>query len=383
VPGGAEIVPTRHIRLLKPIWHLPMTRHMDANGSWLCPTERDRERLLDMSARVKRARTISAAALGTALVVSTPWVGPWPLLLLVLVGGNLAIIEGRLANARRPEYVAAASMFFLQAVIGAGIALTGGAESSMVAWIVVPTAVVAARFKRHVVFAFAASAVLVASIVVIAPDPRAFLDNPVPLIATIGLLASIVAVTMALMNAELQHREEAVIDPLTGLLNRKALDSRFRELEQQARQSEASVCVIAADLDNFKKVNDVHGHARGDDVLRDVTYEMRKRLRTFELMYRVGGEEFLTVLPGIDLPEGVAVAERLRQAVEECKPAGLEQTISMGVASAVGAEVGYESLLVAADRALYAAKDAGRNIVRADGHDDLAPMLEALGVVVA
>ena len=115
-----------------------------------------------------------------------------------------------------------------------------------------------------------------------------------------------------------------MIDPLTGLLNRKALDSRFRELEQQARQSEASVCVIAADLDNFKKVNDAHGHARGDDVLRDVTYEMRKRLRTFELMYRVGGEEFLLVLPGIDLPEGVAVAERLRQAVEECKPAGLD-----------------------------------------------------------
>ena len=356
---------------------------MAANGTWLCPTERDRERLVDMSARVKKARSISAVSLGTALAVSAPWVGYWPLILLVLVGANLAVIEGRLANARRPEYVAAASMFFLQAVIGVGIAMTGGPESPMVAWIVVPTAVVAARFRRHVVFAFAASAVVVAGIVVIAPDPQGFLDNPVPLIATIGLLISLVAVTLALMNAEIQHRHDAVLDPLTGLLNRKALDSRFKELEGQARQSEASVCVIAADLDNFKNVNDMHGHARGDDVLRDVTHEMRKRLRTFELMYRVGGEEFLIVLPGVDLPEGVAVAERLRQAVEECKPAGLDQTISMGIAAACGSEVDYESLLEAADRALYTAKDAGRNTVRADGHDDLAPLLEALGVVVA
>ena len=73
-----------------------------------------------------------------------------------------------------------------------------------------------------------------------------------PVFATLGLLVSSVAVTMALMNAELQHREDAVLDPLTGLLNRKALESRFKELEQQARQSEASVCVIAADLDHFK-----------------------------------------------------------------------------------------------------------------------------------
>jgi diguanylate cyclase (GGDEF)-like protein len=253
----------------------------------------------------------------------------------------------------------------------------------MIAWIVVPTAVVAARFRRHVVIAFAASAVVFAVGPVIAMDPTGFIDFPVPVFATLSLLVSIVAVTTALMNAEMQHRREAILDPLTGLLNRKALESRFKEIEQQASQSEASVCVIAADLDHFKKVNDSHGHPRGDDVLRDVTSEMRKRLRTFELMYRVGGEEFLIVLPGVDLPEGVAVAERLRQAVAVCNPAGLTQTISLGVAAACGSEVTYDGLLAAADRALYEAKDAGRNAVRADGHDDLAPMLEALGVVVA
>ena len=77
-----------------------------------------------------------------------------------------------------------------------------------------------------------------------------------------------------------------------------------------------------------------------------------------------------------------AEAKRLRQAVAERKPSGLDVTISLGVAAACGAEVTYDGLLGAADRALYDAKSSGRNAVRADGHDDLAPMLEALGVVV-
>jgi diguanylate cyclase (GGDEF)-like protein len=100
-------------------------------------------------------------------------------------------------------------------------------------------------------------------------------------------------------------------------------------------------------------------------------------------MYRLGGDEFLIVLPGVDLPEGVAVAERLREAVEECTPYGLEQTVSLGVSAASGSEVAYESLVAAADRALYDAKAAGRNRVRADGHEDLVPTLEALGIAIS
>ena len=368
---------------LKPGTALPINLAMERSGTWLCPTEADRERLVDMSARVKRARVLSIAAMGTGLLVATPWLGFAPLVLLALVGLNLATFERRFASARRPEYIAATSMLGIQVAIGAGIALTGGPASAMLCWIAVPTAIVAARFGGHVVKAFLASAVVILLASTVAIDPSAFVDDPTGVIAAVALLLAILAITTALMQAEVQHREEAVLDPLTGLLNRKALDSRFQELEQQARQSEASVCVLAVDLDHFKDVNDVHGHPRGDDVLRDVTYEMRKCLRTFELMYRIGGEEFLVVLPGVDLPEGVAVAERLRQAVAKRRPTGLDVTISLGVAAACGAEVTYDGLVSAADRALYEAKDAGRNLVRADGHDDLAPLLETLGVVVA
>ena len=83
---------------------------------------------------------------------------------------------------------------------------------------------------------------------------------------------------------------------------------------------DGSICLIAADLDGFKQINDEHGHARGDAALRDAAYEMRKALRNFELFYRLGGEEFLVILPGVHLSAGARAAERMRDAVESSSP---------------------------------------------------------------
>jgi diguanylate cyclase (GGDEF)-like protein len=98
-------------------------------------------------------------------------------------------------------------------------------------------------------------------------------------------------------------------------------------------------------------------------VLRDIAYELRKRLRSFELVYRLGGEEFLTVLPGIDARGGAEVAERLREAVEQARPTDIPITISAGVSAARGAQVDYDTLFKSADQALYEAKRGGRNRV--------------------
>jgi diguanylate cyclase (GGDEF)-like protein len=362
---------------------VPMSARMEGNGSWLCPTERDRERLLDHNGRAARTRLVSSVAIAVALVVSVPWLGWEPLLLLVASSVNLITIDRRLARSARPESVSALSVLVTQLIVGGSIAVTGGPHSPLLGWIAIPTITAAIRFRRQVVVCFMASAGLITLAATVPIDPGGFANGPAYVIATAALIISVTTVGMQLMSSELKHREESVLDPLTGLLNRKALASRFLELEQVATQSEASVCVIAADLDHFKLVNDSHGHQRGDDVLRDVTYEMRKRLRTFELMYRLGGEEFLIVLPGVDLAEGMQVAERLREGVEECNPAGLAQTISMGVAAASGADVTYDGLVGMADRALYDAKEAGRNKVRAAGHDDLVPTLEALDIALA
>ena len=102
----------------------------------------------------------------------------------------------------------------------------------------------------------------------------------------------------ALMRSDVYHRGETVIDPLTGMLNRKALASRVAELEQQSLVSGEPVGLVVGDLDRFKEVNDSCGHATGDAVLKEVAYAMRKELRAFDLAYRLGGEEFLVVLPG-------------------------------------------------------------------------------------
>jgi diguanylate cyclase (GGDEF)-like protein len=118
---------------------------------------------------------------------------------------------------------------------------------------------------------------------------------------------------------------------------------------------------MLCDVDNFKAVNDEHGHDCGDAVLRDIAYALRKQLRSFELVYRLGGEEFLVVLPGVELAAGLEVAERLRAAVEQTAPAGIPITISLGVSAAHGEHVDYDPLFKAADVALYAAKRAGRN----------------------
>jgi diguanylate cyclase (GGDEF)-like protein len=198
-------------------------------------------------------------------------------------------------------------------------------------------------------------------------NPGATVDNPVSVIATLALLAGVVSIVWALQAAELHHRDEAILDPLTGLLNRHALMPRFIELSHQARLTQQPVCMVLCDVDGFKAINDEYGHDRGDAVLRDVAYELRKRLRSFELVYRLGGEEFLIVLPGVDRAAGLEVAERLREAVEQTRPQGIRITISAGLSAGSGEDVEYDTLFRAADAALYDAKRAGRNqVVAAD-----------------
>ena len=201
----------------------------------------------------------------------------------------------------------------------------------------------------------------------VALDPAGFIDDPTYVLVGLASCAGLAAFAETLMRAEMQQRSDAVLDPLTGLLNRKALAGRFHEIAQQAALTGQPICVVALDLDHFKHVNDEHGHARGDAVLKDTAYLLRKGLRSFELIYRLGGEEFLIVLPGVRVDEGRAIAERVRAGVEEAEPGGLPITVSLGVAGAAGHDVAFEPLFRAADAALYEAKRRGCNRVVADG----------------
>jgi diguanylate cyclase (GGDEF)-like protein len=340
---------------------------MANNGSWLCPTDLDRARVLDSSERVRRASSIGAAAMGLALAAMAPWLGWWLLGVFAVVAAQVLTLDWRIRRAARPELAVASSLLFTEVAIGAAAALSGAATSPALPWMAVPIGMTAARFRPKVLRVGLVVGILLTLVVAIVPDPAAAARDPWLLVTTIALEVNVVAVVTAMQGAELQHRSEAILDPLTDLLNRSSLEARFVELREQALHNDGSVALIALDLDGFKTVNDKHGHATGDAVLRDLSYEMRKTLRNFELFYRYGGEEFVVVLPGVSIDRVVLIADRMRHAVEKARPAGLAVTVSAGIAVARGEAVSFRELFEAADEALYDAKRRGRNRVSIAG----------------
>lgn len=338
-----------------------------SEGSWLCPTELDRSRVVDANDRVRTIRMVGSGAVGLALIISAPWIGWWTLILFALSALNFLNVDRRLRTSPHPERVSACAIVITELLLAGGVVMSGGPHSPALPWMVLPAAMVAARFRPRVVIVGLVGTVLLILVATVGVDAAATAANPVSVIVTLALLAGVVSIVWALQAAELHHRDEAILDPLTGLLNRHALMPRFIELSHQARLTNQPVCMVLCDVDGFKAINDEYGHDRGDAVLRDVAYELRKRLRSFELVYRLGGEEFLIVLPGLNSKAGMEVAERLREAVAQTRPQGIHITISAGLSAGSGEEVEYDTLFRAADAALYDAKRAGRNrVVAAD-----------------
>jgi diguanylate cyclase (GGDEF)-like protein len=346
---------------------------MGYSGSWLCPSEMDRERLRDMAVRVKPARMASMGVLAVSLLVGGPWMGFWTLIPLALALVGFAIIDRRLTTDERPEFGVAAAWCLAQLLIAASVALTGDVHSPAIGWFAIPIVTLSARFNKRGVWAGLAFTLTLLLASTVAVDPRAFLDAPQHVTSAIAIVVAVAILSTALMSSELEHRTGAVLDPLTGLFNRAALEQRFAELAHQASITGASVGMVIGDLDNFKEINDTHGHARGDAVLRDAAYAMRKALRSFDLLYRLGGEEFVVLLPDATTTDARRVAEHLRTALAFAKPGGLAVSISLGVASASGADVTFAQLFEDADRALYEAKQRGRNQVWGAGDDARPP----------
>jgi diguanylate cyclase (GGDEF)-like protein len=341
-------------------------------GTWLCPTDLDRARVTENRARVQRARIIASAAVGFTLLIFAPLYGWWTVLLFAMAAADGLTLNHRTARSPRPEYHVAFAVVWVQLILALAVAFSGGPDSPSLPWIVVPTAFSAIRFRGRVVMGFAASAVLMLLAATFGVDPAGTVDDPTGLIVAVALVISITAVVYALNDAEVKHRGESILDPLTGLLNRSALMTRFGELEEQASLTGEPISLLMCDIDRFKRVNDAHGHSRGDAVLKDLAYEMRKQLRSFELIYRLGGEEFVVVLPGAREKDASEIAERLRGAIEQGRPGGVSVTVSVGVSTAFGKDARFEPLFEEADRALYAAKAEGRNRVSPAARAELA-----------
>jgi diguanylate cyclase (GGDEF)-like protein len=195
----------------------------------------------------------------------------------------------------------------------------------------------------------------------------------------VELVAALVAQGLtAYDNASLfaQVQEKAVVDELTGINNRRRFLDLAGLILAEAGRFQRSATVLMIDIDHFKQVNDTHGHPTGDDVIRQVAERIDGLLRGVDVVARYGGEEFAAVLPDTGLAASQVIAERLRVAVASepiaTRTEPVSVTISIGVAQARG-RTAVEDVLADADRALYRAKQEGRNRVACVDHDADSP----------
>jgi two-component system cell cycle response regulator len=177
--------------------------------------------------------------------------------------------------------------------------------------------------------------------------------------------------TETLRSALQASMELAVTDDLTGLHNRRYLDRQIGTVFGDAMLHQKGLACLLLDIDRFKLINDTWGHEAGDEVLRAFAERIRQQVRPMDILARYGGEEIVMVVPGVDLPEAQAIAERVRERVEAAPFAvqrgtrDIPVTVSIGVAVRRSTDASPADMLGRADAALYRAKSAGRNRVEA------------------
>jgi diguanylate cyclase (GGDEF)-like protein len=263
-----------------------------------------------------------------------------------------------------------------QPIVVVLLAQTGGLQSEYFPFglLLVITTVFSPRV-RHTIIVAAATAIGLAVVAVVAPaggEAGTVAGLGLRLFETIGFaaLAAMIGRTLrASRNAiaaradeldDLRGRAELLsfTDPLTGLYNRRFADESLTRLIAEARRGR-TFSIAAFDLDGFKRLNDSRGHAAGDDILVDFARLLRAGLRGADIPVRMGGDEFLILLPGTGLAQTILVVERLRAAVREARWGAPDAvvTVSSGIAQWTDGQSG-EALLGAADRSLYIAKRA-------------------------
>lgn len=184
---------------------------------------------------------------------------------------------------------------------------------------------------------------------------------------TIGLSFPFTALGAMASATIRRHREASERDPLTGLLNRRGFELA---VHRATKDTVTRGAVIVCDIDHFKQVNDGYGHAAGDNVIAELAAELQRHLGSRTVTARFGGEEFVAFLPHASLAEASVLAHsvRIRFAGRDWRPAGIDRQITVSIADG---EVSEAAAIERADRALYAAKTAGRNrVVLAEGESD-------------
>jgi diguanylate cyclase (GGDEF)-like protein len=327
--------------------------------------EARRERLLDMEIRLRPYRIACFAILAVGLTTFSSELGWWWIAPLAAGLAGFAVADSFMRNSDRPAVWVAAAWGILPLLLADAVVTTGGAGSPALMWFALPAVTLGARFEPRGIVLGSAYILVLLGLSTFGFNADTAAAHGQDVMAAVALVLCSVILSGALVESDRAHRRRSTLDPLTGLLNRNALEQRLGELDGQPT-SEAeglSHSLLLCDLDHFKRVNDRLGHAAGDAVLQDVAYTMRATLRAGDSIYRVGGEEILVVLPGAGEADAVEIAERLRGAVRDRRPVGVPVTISVGVAVSGAGPVDTDELVSCADAALYAAKAGGRDRV--------------------
>ncbi|WP_220474060.1 sensor domain-containing diguanylate cyclase [Aurantiacibacter xanthus] len=184
------------------------------------------------------------------------------------------------------------------------------------------------------------------------------------------------SMSLALANIALQEklRTQSLRDPLTGLYNRRYMEDALERHLKIAERNATPTSVIMIDLDHFKQINDSHGHGKGDAVLRDVAAQLTASVRPTDTIARYGGEELIVIMPECELGHAIDKAELLRSRIESLSTLhGTSITASFGVACVPETSSSVRELVPMADAALYVAKKAGRNCVKAASRRQIPP----------
>lgn len=341
----------------------PMTEAMERLAILVLGPGRDRHRAQQVEHAMNRARAISAVAILAVVPLFLAGRGWWPIVAVGIWLGWSAVASLQARRSAYPELWLLSLTIVTQTVFAIAAYASGGPTSPVLAWFILPLVTAPARYTNRVVAVSSTFALLCLGFASLGHGLAPFLAAPqlpaVVLSAGIGSLAY----CLAMRTTENDQRAAALFDPLTGLGNRAALRAAFEEHRARCAAHGASIGLLVADLDHFKVINDAYGHETGDVVLARVARTLRSAAGEGASAFRLGGEEFVVLLPGASAARVHEAAEALRCAVRQVDPAEVPVTISIGGASASAAETDQVELFRMADAALYDAKRRGRDRV--------------------
>lgn len=296
------------------------------------------------------------------VLASAPSYGWWVAVLIGLDVAKGAIAHTIASNGYRVEMVYNCNQFVGVVLIGATVFASGGVGSPFLPFLAAFAGLFPILFEKSralMSFGFLITVTVVASL---GPEQVADYEGLFRIGTMVCLILALWVFGADLLNSGLEYRAESLIDELTGLRNRRSFDAGLEAIGESLVEQPGSAALIICDIDHFKNVNDTHGHSTGDRVLREIGAALDGAFRSEDTAFRIGGEEFAFIVNGVAPFRAEGMANTLRGKIRSLQPAGLQISMSFGVAMHTEGETN-QAWLDRADDALYEAKHAGRNRV--------------------